>query len=47
MTPCKKPGMLMERTPDMTWAMERKTEVTLIAKPVWAKRVLNCSLFSN
>ena len=31
----------MERTPDMNCATERKTDVRLTAKPVWAKRVLN------
>src|ERR1700709_663667 len=37
--------MLMESTPDMNCATERKTEVRFTAKPVWAKRVLNfCSV---
>ncbi len=33
--------MLMERMPDMVILMERRVEVTFIAKPVWGKRVLN------
>jgi len=33
--------MLMDMTPDMICAMERKMEVRLTANPVWAKRVLN------
>lgn len=36
--------MLIDRMPDMVREMERRTDMTFIAKPVWRKRVLNCFL---
>jgi hypothetical protein len=47
LTPRRKAGMLMDITPDMNWATERKTEVRFTAKPVWEKRVLNCVSLTN
>ena len=37
--------MLMDITPAMNWATERKTEIRFTAKPVWEKRVLNYCVF--
>jgi hypothetical protein len=37
----KNAGIVIERTPDMTCAKDRKRDVIFIAKPVCAKRVLN------
>lgn len=34
----------MDITPDMNCATERKMEIMFMAKPVWAKRELNCVL---
>ena len=33
--------MLIDMTPDMNCATERKMEIMFMAKPVWAKRELN------
>ena len=43
MTACRKEGMSIDSMPDMNCATERNTEVMFTAKPVWEKRVLNCS----